>query len=617
MSNSKNSNSKKDLINKPSIHLYINIIFFFCLIFTLCSNFSNIIILKNSDSSYITNLAENWRLPTLKKINFKGNKCSKNETPIINNYWKGTEKGCICHENNPLKNNKTQKSTIFKGECRRDLLSSKKCSNIPELPQMPYNIWKGTYFCAEKNSLSYFDLEITENIEDCFKNHLKPCGKIDTLGNILCVPKSAECPYNFHKGINSQENEALKAQGNNNNKGFLFKNFSNYLDYNDNNLNANKINERNSSSFLFKENSAKSGILSTNDINKSFYFTILNYLKNKNYKENNPKNKNTKLKKNKNNKTQNNSSLFQIPFIPVEFSLNSNPPCAYKGPIYSNSTNYILAYDYKKNINKKNNQNSCKAIYSNQLYDKSYIEIDSYQKKKIFEENFITEKIKTLPENDENKYSIKGNMKFYYRPYVGLKKKCFDQVKLNVKENNHLNLMYSNLSKSEFLLSQMKKNVEICFIMTLLVIISELIILKFLMDKNQEIILMVLYSFFIVLYGGAMIAFIAINNRKSWDLLLGVWNFVRPDCLDELGYNSTKGFLNAVNTTSYIATENMFILGILIAIEVYKFLMALDSYRKRTGNIEEFDIGIGNNGGNKSDDDGPKGNKEKLLTFGV
>lgn len=538
----------KNKNKQPSVHIYINIIFFIMLIFTLCLNFSNIIVLKNTDSSFIKSLGKNWQSPGLKQINFKGEKCEKNEVPIINDSWEGTNQGCFCNQNKNDNLNITNIPSILLGKCRSDLLSNKQCTNIPSIPQMPFKVWKGSYFCGQKTNLTYFDYEITETIEDCLNQDLMPCGKIDTENNILCIPKNSTCPYNFVNVLDSSQTNILKSQKD---PGYLFKNYGNYLS------NTNSTN-RNFSSFLFKENQQKSGIISTND-KKSFYFTVINYYRNKINSQN--KNKNNLKKKN----------LFEIPYIPFEFMVQSNLPCAYKGNEIFNSTNYPLS--------KNSKSPNCKPEFTNETYDNSFIELDSYEKSKIFAENNITSAINTLP--GTKNYSINGDYKLFYRSYVGLKKKCFDSVKSNGK----INLMISNFLQSENLINEIIRNLDFCLLVNILALVSELIILRYLIDKNYEISLMVMYVCFIVIYGITSIIAIVINNRKCWDLLLGVTDFVKPTCIDNLGYMSTKGFSQAINTTSFLITINLYLSLMMIVCEIYKFKIALNEWKRKNEDI--------------------------------
>jgi hypothetical protein len=363
---------------QPLIHGYINFIFFFMLLLTMCINFSNIIVLKNTDSSYLKSLGKNWKSSSLNEINFKGKTCEKNETPIIQDDWRGTEEGCACQMNSEIDspNNSTK---VFTGKCRNDLLDSKQCKNIPSIPNKPFTMWKGSNLCGQVNNKTYFDYDITDSVESCINKNLKPCGIIDTQKNILCIPQDTECPYNFVEKLNYIEEQNLEKYNLNNKTneldgGFLLKNFSNYESRKNIEetyiylINKNNSNLQNISDFLFKENNEKSGVISTNDINSTFYFTILNYMKNLN--------SNTTLifppdvkkinKLKQNLKISNNSNINNLAMsaIPIEFILRENAPCAYKGQMDSSDDKNLNNQQYPLD---KNESPKCNPVFTNNL----------------------------------------------------------------------------------------------------------------------------------------------------------------------------------------------------------------------------------------------------------
>jgi hypothetical protein len=65
---------------------------------------------------------------------------------------------------------------------------------------MPYNIWRGVPLCSTRVQASYLDLSIAANESSC-PNSQRSCGIIDTLNNVMCVPISTPCPYNYMEVI--------------------------------------------------------------------------------------------------------------------------------------------------------------------------------------------------------------------------------------------------------------------------------------------------------------------------------------------------------------------------------------------------------------------------------
>jgi hypothetical protein len=132
----------------------------------------------NTSFSFFRSISKNWNngvvIGVTKGIN--GLQCY-NKNPFINDKWPGTVKGCFY-------------STVRRAGC------GKYGSTVPSIPAMPYYVWRNTTLCSERIPATYLDLTIAENENSC-PNNMRSCGIIDTLNNVMCVPLTTPCPYNY------------------------------------------------------------------------------------------------------------------------------------------------------------------------------------------------------------------------------------------------------------------------------------------------------------------------------------------------------------------------------------------------------------------------------------
>lgn len=264
----------------PNSNSLPNFIFYSFLILSLSVSFTTLVLLKNTDTSYIKTLGKNWNSSPLSLIDFSKNTCKENEN-IISNFWQGPSEACNCDPNANKKNirsNISYPKTIRDGKCLFEMLTNNACKTNSSTPKIPYKVWNGNYMCAQKTKLNYFESELVENIEDCGKMNMKPCGKIDTYNNVLCVAKNSNCPINYSENIPLLNLNGSKTKSKN-----LLQNFSMNFSSKD---------------FIEKKrgNKMKSKAISDNDKNSN-----------------------------------------KINFIPVEFIVESSLPCAYKGKNQSKS----------------------------------------------------------------------------------------------------------------------------------------------------------------------------------------------------------------------------------------------------------------------------------------
>jgi len=141
-----------------------------------------IVLIASNEANYseIAELKENWNYGPLVDVTTDIN--CKPENYLIKDEWPGTVQGC-------LKNSGVRRYACTR-ESRGDL--------IDEIAPIPIRYWRGSLLCAERVPSSYLDLIIVKNGDLCPIDH-KPCGRIDSLNNILCFPSKDSCPFNDFK----------------------------------------------------------------------------------------------------------------------------------------------------------------------------------------------------------------------------------------------------------------------------------------------------------------------------------------------------------------------------------------------------------------------------------
>ncbi len=127
--------------------------------------------------------------------------CDINYSPIDFEFnYPGNYKGCQCV-------NPTNKSKIetFSSSCPEH---KDNCIFFKERVPQKIIYWKKKLICIKRSSLQFRHIQI-QNISTgkCDEN-LKNCGKIDTLGNYICLPKNLTCPVSNLK-ILSDVNESI------------------------------------------------------------------------------------------------------------------------------------------------------------------------------------------------------------------------------------------------------------------------------------------------------------------------------------------------------------------------------------------------------------------------
>lgn len=125
--------------------------------------------------------------------------CTKNQfTQTLFKIPESVE-GCSCVNVQEYSYKQSNKSIVFRGKCKKNHTLN-GCITISSYPSVNINKWRSKKFCSKKynkNILGYkyfFKNSVGEN-ENC-KAGYKKCGKLDDMGNDLCMPEKDPCPIN-------------------------------------------------------------------------------------------------------------------------------------------------------------------------------------------------------------------------------------------------------------------------------------------------------------------------------------------------------------------------------------------------------------------------------------
>lgn len=151
---------------------------------------------------YGNNFAVNWSLSPIQTID------SENSTTcpigysygIPNTYFPGFKSGCYCPKS----------KSYFPDSCSNNQLSA-GCESFPESAPKLIVSWGGSICTKRKATATYFTLNKTDNtVNSTCSDDTKDCGFLDTLNSKFCVNKKEECPVNYLKVVNVNDNSTSK-----------------------------------------------------------------------------------------------------------------------------------------------------------------------------------------------------------------------------------------------------------------------------------------------------------------------------------------------------------------------------------------------------------------------
>ena len=128
--------------------------------------------------------------------------CSKSQYSGYLFYFPGSQVGCSCADVSNYNYPQEGENIISIGICDMNQTLN-GCKNVPPIDEKELKNWGNGEFCSKKydipdNSLKgylkFLNNSVLEN-EECQKGY-KKCGKLDDMGNYLCLPENEECPIN-------------------------------------------------------------------------------------------------------------------------------------------------------------------------------------------------------------------------------------------------------------------------------------------------------------------------------------------------------------------------------------------------------------------------------------
>ena len=167
----------------------------FMAIFPLGVLILSLINIKEGSNPYIFNLIqESLNYYPLFELNYSSN-CEDQKIETLYSF-PGNQVGCTCVGLSYFD------GQIFREQCDSNH-TSLGCKTIKENPSINLYLWEKGKFCSKKYNVKdsklkgyfyFLNNSVLEN-ENC-QNGFKRCGKLDDMGNYLCLPEDEECPIN-------------------------------------------------------------------------------------------------------------------------------------------------------------------------------------------------------------------------------------------------------------------------------------------------------------------------------------------------------------------------------------------------------------------------------------
>ena len=144
-------------------------------------------ILKDFISQFNQNFIEDILILNTHTSNNIKTKCPENYEELLTNYyWAGNFNGCGCKNSNNAYD-------YYPNICPEE-----NCINIEEIEPKNFSNYNHIHFCYKRGSKNYGDLIYnllpSESYNKCQNETHRVCGFIDSLRNIICLPKNETCP---------------------------------------------------------------------------------------------------------------------------------------------------------------------------------------------------------------------------------------------------------------------------------------------------------------------------------------------------------------------------------------------------------------------------------------
>ena len=144
-------------------------------------------ILKDFISQFTQNYIEDILVLDANSKDQSSISCPKNYEEMLTNYnWAGNFNGCGC------------KNSFNTYDYYPNICPEENCINIDEIEPKNFYNYNQIHFCYKRGKKNYGDLIYNllpaENYNKCQNETHRVCGFIDSLKNIICLPKNESCP---------------------------------------------------------------------------------------------------------------------------------------------------------------------------------------------------------------------------------------------------------------------------------------------------------------------------------------------------------------------------------------------------------------------------------------
>ena len=156
--------------------IFVGFLTIFILSISICSKFNGV------HSDYTIALSKNWFNSPIIDIK-TGPFCPTYYTAVQFDPYQGSMAGCL------------DGGYIYTGSCTSNNITDGH--EIYPISEIPISKWYNNILCIKRLSFNstYFDLQIVGQNQICDYNQ-KHCGVIDSIGNILCISSTSDCPIN-------------------------------------------------------------------------------------------------------------------------------------------------------------------------------------------------------------------------------------------------------------------------------------------------------------------------------------------------------------------------------------------------------------------------------------
>lgn len=143
-----------------------------------------------------TFFGDNWSGGPIASIESESSSCPVGSSYLLSDItFPAIEQGCFCLPNQ-----------IIPGDSCTEVQTQNSCQSYGATQSNPIYVWDGSTLCSNRQAnTNYFNLNIQTSTEGCLSANMKACGVADSIGSILCVQTTEDCPINYFIIENSDQ----------------------------------------------------------------------------------------------------------------------------------------------------------------------------------------------------------------------------------------------------------------------------------------------------------------------------------------------------------------------------------------------------------------------------